>query len=91
MIYEEIFNVSLSNGGLSLKENQIFLDDIANKNNAKINQIIIQLDLLSFHNKIIYITGELAKFKGKTLCQLFPNVIKGQQLVRMKKKIMNSK
>jgi hypothetical protein len=52
------------------------LDDIANKNNAKINQIIIQLDLLSFRNKIIYITGELAKFKGKALCQLFPNLIK---------------
>ena len=91
MIYEEIFNVTLSNGGVSLKENQIFLDEISNKNNDKINQIIIQLDLLCFRNKIIYITGELAKFKGKALCQLFPNVIKGIQLARMKQKIMNSK
>ena len=29
MIYEEIFNVTLSNGGMTLKENPIFLDDIS--------------------------------------------------------------
>ena len=91
MIYEEIFNVSLSNGGISLKENQIFLDDISNKNGIILNQIIINLDLLNFENKIIYITGELAKYKGKALCQLFPNIFKSQQLSIMKNKIMNSK
>ena len=91
MIYEEIFNVTLSNGGVSLKENQIFLDDISNKNNINLNQLIINLDLLSFENKIIYITGELAKYKDKALCQLFPNIFKAQQLTIMKKKIMNSK
>ena len=91
MIYEEIFNVSLSNGGISLKENQIFLDDISNKNNVGLNQLIIQLDLLNFENNIIYITGEFAKYKGKALCQLFPNIFKTQQLSIMKKKIMNSK
>ena len=90
MIYEEIFNVSLSNGGISLKENQIFLDDISNKNNTSLNQIIIQLDLLSFENKIIYITGELAKYKDKDLCQLFPNLFKTQQFILIKNKIMNS-
>ena len=91
MIYEEIFNVSLSNGGISLKENQFFLDDISNKNIAGLNQIIIQLDLLSFENKIIYVIGELAKYKDKALCQLFPNIFKMQQCSIMKDKIMNSK
>ena len=91
MLYEEIFNSSLSNGGMTLKENQIFLDNISNKNNIGINQLIIQLDLLSFENKIIYITGELSKYKGKALCQLFPNIFKAQQLSIMKNKIMNSK
>ena len=91
MLYEEIFNSSLSNGGITLKENQIFLDNISNKNNIGINQLIIQLDLLSFENKIIYITGELSKYKGKALCQLFPNIFKAQQLSIMKNKIMNSK
>ena len=91
MIYEEIFNVSLSNGGLSLKENQVFLDDISNKNGISINQIIIQLDLLSFEDKIIYILGELAKYKDKAMCQLFPNIFKAQQLTIMKNKIMNAK
>ena len=91
MIYEEIFNVSLSSGGMTLKENQIFLDDISNKNSLGLNQIIIQLDLLNFENNIIYITGDLAKYKGKHLCQLFPNIFKTQQLLIMKNKIMNSK
>ena len=91
MIYEEIFNASLSSGGMTLKDNQIFLDNISNKNSADLNQIIIQLDLLSFENKILYIVGELAKYKGKALCQLFPNIFKLQQLSIMKNKIMNSK
>ena len=91
MIYEEIFNCSLSSGGITLKENQIFLDDLSNKNSIDLNQIIIQLDLLSFENRILYIVGELAKYKGKALCQLFPNIFKMQQLNIMKNKIMNSK
>ena len=86
MLYEEIFNTSLSNGGISLKENQIFLDDISNKSNTRLNQLIIQLDLLSFENEIIYIIGDLAKYKGKALCKLFPNIFKTQQLLIMKKK-----
>ena len=90
MIYEEIFNVSLSNGGVSLKENPIFLDDMSNKT-AGLNQIIIQLNLLNFENMIIYIVGEFAKYKGKALCQLFPNIFKTQQLSIMKNKIMNAK
>ena len=91
MIYEEIFNVSLSNGGISLKENQIFLDDISNKNGVNLNQIIIELDLLSFEDKIIYILGELSKYHGKAMCQLFPNIFKTKQLAIMKNKIMNAK
>ena len=89
MIYEEIFNVTLSNGGLSLKENQVFLDDLSHKN--ELNQIIIQLDLLNFENKIIYILGEFAKYKDKALCKLFPNIFRSKQLLIMKNKIINSK
>ena len=91
MIYEEIFNVTLSNGGISLKENQVFLDDISNKNSTNLNQIIIELNLLNFEEKIIYILGELSKYNGKSLCQLFPNVFKTHQLTIMKNKIMNAK
>ena len=32
MIYEEIFNVTLSSVGLPLKDNQIYSDDLSNKN-----------------------------------------------------------
>ena len=92
MIYEEVFNTSLSNGGMTLKENQMFLDDLCSKNSATFyNQIIIHLNLLSFENKIIYITGDFAKYKGKKLCQLIPNAFKVQEILLMKKKIMNSK
>ena len=90
MIYEEIFNTSLSSGGITLKENQIFLDDLSNKNNSEFNQIIIQIDLLNFENKIIYIIGEFAKYKDKALCQLFPNIFRNKQLLLIKKKIINS-
>ena len=89
MIYEEIFNVTLSNGGLSLKDNQIFLDGLNNK--TELNQIIIQLELLNFENKIIYIIGEFAKYRNKPLCKLFPNIFRSKQLLMMKNKIINPK
>jgi len=91
MIYEEIFNVTLSNNGLPLKENPVFLDDISKKQNFEINQIIIQLDLLTFENKIVYIIGEFAKYRNKALCQLFPNIFRSKQLLLIKNKIMNQK
>jgi len=90
MIYEEIFNVTLSNSGLPLKENPIFLDDIS-KNNINSNQIIIQLNLLTFENKIIYIIGEFSKYKNKALCQLFPNIFRSKQLLLIKDKILDQK
>ena len=91
MIYEEIFNITLSSSGLSLKENQAFLDDLNNKNYLELNQIIIQTDLLNFENRIIYIIGELAKYKDKCLCKLFPHIFRKKQISIIKKKILNSK
>ena len=91
MIYEELFNATLSNGGLPLKENPVFLDEICKKQNLELNQIIIQLDLLTFENKIIYIIGEFSKYKNKALCQLFPNIFRSKQLLIIKDKIMKQK
>jgi len=91
MIYEEIFNVIISNGGLSLKDNPIFLDELSKKSKFEINDIIIQLDILTFENKIIYIIGELSKYKDNALCRLFPNIFRVKQLHLIKDKIMNQK
>ena len=91
MIYEEIFNVIISNGGLPLKDNPIFLDELSKKSKFEINEIIIQLDILTFENKIIYIIGELSKYKNYALCQLFPNIFRVKQLHLIKDKIMNKK
>ena len=91
MIYEEIFNITLSSSGLSLKENQAFLDDLNNKNYQELNQIIIQTDLLNFENRIIYIIGELAKYKDKCLCKLFPHIFRRKQISIIQNKILNSK
>jgi hypothetical protein len=89
MIYEELFNVTLSNGGLTLKENPVFLDDISNKHYLELNQIIIQLNLLTFENKIIFINGEFAKYKDMALCELFPNIFRSKQLQIIRDKLMN--
>ena len=90
MIYEEIFNTSFLNSGVTYKENQSFLDDLSNKNNSKINQIILQINLLNFENKIIYIIGEFIKYKNKALCQLFPVLFRHKQLLVIKNKLTNS-
>ena len=91
MIYEEIFNVIISNTREPIKDNQILLDNLSNVDYHDLNQMIIQLDLLHFENKIIYIIGELSKYKDKPLCQLFPNVFRKKQLSIIKNKILDSK
>ena len=91
MIYEEIFNTTISTTGITLKENQIFLDNLSNKNNSTLNEIIIQLDLLNLENKIIYVIGEFSKYKNRALCQLFPNIFRSKQLMMIKKKLSNLK
>ena len=91
MIYEELFNVTLSNSGLTLKENPVFLENISNNHYLELNQIIIQLNLLTFENKILYITGEFAKYKERALCQLFPNIFRSKQLQIIRDKLMNPK
>ena len=91
LIYEELFNVIISNSREPIKDNQIFLDDLSNVNYHDLNLMIIQLDLLHFENKIIYIIGELSKYKDKPLCQLFPNVFRKKQLSIIKNKILNLK
>ena len=91
MIYEELFNTTLNNNGLSMKENQIFLNDLSNKIYLELNQIVIQLDLLNLENKIIYIVGEFAKYKNKELCKLFPNIFRKKQMSIIKNTILNSK
>ena len=91
MIYEEIFNVIISNTREPIKDNQVLLDNLSNVDYHDLNQMIIQLDLLHFENKIIYIIGELSKYKDKPLCQLFPNVFRKKQLSIIKNKILDSK
>jgi len=91
LIYEEIFNVIISNTREPIKDNQVLLDNLSNADYHDLNQMIIQLDLLHFENKIIYIIGELSKHKDKPLCQLFPNVFRKKQLSIIKNKILDSK
>ena len=91
LIYEEIFNVIISNTREPIKDNQVLLDNLSNADYHDLNQMIIQLDLLHFENKIIYIIGELSKYKDKPLCQLFPNVFRKKQLSIIKNKILDSK
>ena len=91
MIYEELFNTTISNSGISLKDNYIFLEDLTNKNYNHLNQIVIEFNVLNMESKIIYITGDLSKFRNKPLCQLFPNLFKNKQLSIIKNTILNSK
>ena len=90
MIYEEIFNVIISNTREPIKDNQVLLDNLSNADYHDLNQMIIQLDLLHFENKIIYLLGELPKYKDKPFCQLFPNVFRKKQLSIIKIKILDS-
>ena len=81
IIYEEIFNITLNNSQIPIRENIPQLEDIFLKNSNKNDKIIsLSIDLINNNCKIIRTGKDLFPYKNNNLFDLFPLVLKEYQI-----------
>ena len=81
IIYEEIFNTSLNNSQIPIRDNIQPLEDIFHNNSNKINKIItLSLTLTNRTCKIIRAGKGLSSYINNNLFDLFPLIFKQYQI-----------
>ena len=81
IIYEEIFNTTINNSQLPLRDNIQPLEDIFHCNTKKIDKIIsLSVNLTNNNTKIIRAGKDLYLYKNKNLYDLFPLIFKEYQI-----------
>ena len=84
LFYEELFNESISNSGIYLRNNLNLLEELINKNNKNNKQITLEINISSFYVKIIRAGGEINKYENNNFFNFFPSNFKNKQINEMK-------
>jgi hypothetical protein len=80
LIYEEIFNTTINNSHMPIRDNIQPLEDIFNFNNRNNNIITLEVDLMDYNCKIIRAGKGLYSYINKNLYDLFPIHFKQYQM-----------
>ena len=81
LIYEEIFNTTINNSQLPLRENTQPLEDIFHSNSSKMDKAIsLSVNLANNNCKIIRAGKDLSFYKNNNLFDLFPLIFKEYQI-----------
>ena len=88
LFYEELFNETISNSGVSIKDNPNLFEDLINNNYKNSRQITLKLDILHFGVKIIRAGGHLNKYENKNFFDFFASIAKNNQIFEMKKTLL---
>ena len=90
LFYEELYNESISNSRIYIRNSQNILDDLIN-NNLKTHKLItLEITSKNFQVKIIRAGGALNKYENYSLFNLFPEIFKIKQTSLMKEILLNS-
>ena len=90
IFYEELYNESISNFRIYIRDSQNLLDDLVNNNFKNHKLITLEINAFNFIVKIIRAGGFLNKYENYSLFELFPEVFKTKQISLMKKILLNS-
>jgi len=80
IIYEEIFNTTISNSHMPIRDNIQPLEEILNISNKNNNVITLEIDLYEYNCLIIRAGKGLSSYISYNLYDLFPNVFKQHQI-----------
>ena len=80
IIYEEIFNTTINNSQMPIRDNIQPLEDVFSLTNKNNNIITLEMDLIDYNCKIIRAGKGLYSYINKNLYDLFPNIFKKYQI-----------
>ena len=80
IIYEEIFNTTINNSHIPIRDNIQPLEEILNISNKNNNVITLEVDLCEYNCLIIRAGKGLSSYISHNLYDLFPNVFKQHQI-----------
>ena len=90
LLYEEIFNKSISNHSISRRENPQFIDDMLKNFGKQNNNIILNFNLKNIECKILSTGLDLIDYINKSFYDLFPNQIKEILIKNFRYEILDS-
>ena len=90
LFYEELYNESLSNSGIYIRESPNLLEDLINNNYKTSKQITLKIDLQYFKVIIIRAGGHLNEYENTNLFDFFPPIFKNRQITEMRNILLNS-
>ena len=82
LLYEEIFNKSISNHAIPIRENQQLIEDIIKNFDKQNNHIILNFNLKTMECKVLNAGLKLVNYINKNFYDLFPNQFK-EKLIQM--------
>ena len=90
LFYEELYNESISNSRIYIKNSQNIIDDLIHNNLKTQKSITLEINSKNFQVKIIRAGGALNKYENYSLLNLFPEIFKLKQISLMKEILLNS-
>ena len=90
LFYEELYNESITNSGIYIRESPNILEDLININYKNIRHITLEIDILCFKVKIIRAGGHINNYINNYLFDLFPIIFKNSQIKQMKDLLLSS-
>ena len=90
IFYEELYNESISNSRIYIRDSQNLLEDLINNNIKNHKLITFEINVSNFQVKIIRAGGYLNKYENTSLFDLFPEIFKNRQIASMKKILLSS-
>ena len=91
LLYEEIFNKSISSHSIPIRENPQLIEDILKNSVKQGNYIILNFNLRTFECKILSSGIQLIDYINKNFYDLFPNQIKAKLIQDFGNEILSPK
>ena len=90
LFYEELYNESISNSGIYIRDSPNLVEDLINNNSKNSKQITLEIN--NQNNKVIIIRagGHMNKYENNNLLDIFPSIFKNKQITEMKKLLLYS-